>query len=148
MTRFLIRCIFSLMLFTQLAYANELGSIGIPKMLEMKNGLNALIIDIRTEKEWSETGTIPESVMLQFFDDKGHYDTEHWLNKLEKLRTSPNQPIVLVCRSGKRSEQVGEFLARKLAMNNIHHLQNGIMPWIQQGYPTTQHCPGLLACKR
>ena len=140
--------LFSLMIHTQLLSASELEAIDIPQMLEMKNKQNALIIDIRTEKEWAESGTIPDSVRLQFFDSRGNYDTELWLSEMKKLRTSPNQPVVLVCRSGNRSEKVGNLLTQKLGLDNINHLQNGIQPWIQAGYATTQHCPGLLACKQ
>lgn len=140
--------LFSLMIHTQLLSASELGAIDIPQMLEMKNRQNALIIDIRTEKEWAETGTIPHSVRLQFFDSRGSYDAEQWLSEMEKLRTSPNQPVVLVCRSGNRSEKAGNLLAKTFGLDNINHLQNGIQPWIQAGYATTQHCPGLLACKQ
>lgn len=140
--------LFSLMIHTPLAMANELGSVDIAQMLEMKNRHNALIIDIRTEKEWAKYGTIPHSVRLQFFNDRGNYNTEQWLSEMEKLRTSPNQPVVLVCRSGKRSEKAGNLLVKKLGLNHINHLQNGIQPWIQAGYATTQHCIGLLACKQ
>ncbi|WP_404361207.1 rhodanese-like domain-containing protein [Methylotuvimicrobium sp. KM1] len=140
--------LFLLMIHTQLLSASELEAIDIPQMLDMKTKQNALIIDIRTEKEWAETGTIPHSVRLQFFDDRGRYDAEQWLSEMEKLRTSPNQPVVLVCRSGNRSEKAGNLLTQKLGLGNINHLQNGIQTWIQAGYATTQHCPGLLACKQ
>ncbi|WP_431064247.1 rhodanese-like domain-containing protein [Methylotuvimicrobium sp.] len=140
--------LFLLMIHTQLLSASELEAIDIPQMLDMKTKQNALILDIRTEKEWAETGTISHSVRLQFFDDRGRYDAEQWLSEMEKLRTSPNQPVVLVCRSGNRSEKAGNLLTQKLGLGNINHLQNGIQTWIQAGYATTQHCPGLLACKQ
>jgi Rhodanese-related sulfurtransferase len=137
-----------LLLCAPLSIAAELSSIDIEQMLELKNHHNALIVDIRTEQEWTETGTIPQSATLQFFDAKGQYDAKRWLAKLEKIRGMPDRPIVLVCRSGNRSEKLGNFLAQQIGLNNIHQLENGILPWVQAGYPISQHCPGQLACKK
>lgn len=137
-----------LLLCTPSSIAAELSSVDIAQMLELKNHHNALIVDIRTEQEWSETGTIPQSATLQFFDANGRYDAKLWLAKLEKMRGMPDRPIVLVCRSGNRSEKLGNFLAQQIGLNNIHHLENGILPWVQAGYPISQHCPGQLACKK
>lgn len=127
--------------------AAELGSVDIEQMLELKRRHNALIIDIRTEQEWTETGMIPESIPLQFFDAEGRYDAARWLTALEKLRASPDQPIVLVCRSGKRSERLGNLLTQNIGLSNIYHLENGIQRWVQARYPISKHCPGQLTCK-
>ena len=101
--------------------AAELGELDAGQLAAMQHDQNALIVDIRTEQEWAVTGIIPDSQKLEFFNAEGRYDTEQWLDKLNKLRTSPDQPIVLVCRSGNRSGKVGQLLAQKLDIQNVYH---------------------------
>ena len=102
-----------------------------PEQLQAMEQDHPLIIDIRTSKEWSETGIIPNSKKLQFFDAEGHFEPSQWLKKIEHLKQSSDQAIILVCRSGNRSSMVGNFLTRKLGMENVYHLQNGIQSWIK-----------------
>lgn len=129
-----------------LVSAFELGELDGKQLTAMQQEQDALIIDIRTEQEWATTGVIPESQKLEFFNAEGQYDIQQWLAKLNKLRTSPDQPIVLVCRSGNRSEKVGQFLTHKLGMKNVYHLKNGIMPWIKAGNTVTKDCPPNSTC--
>lgn len=126
--------------------AAEPGDLGAEQLAAMQHDQNALIVDIRTEQEWAATGIIPNSQKLEFFDAEGQYDIEQWLDKLNKLRTSPDQPVVLVCRSGNRSGKVGQLLAQKFDIKNIYHLKNGILPWIKTGNPITKDCPDHSVC--
>lgn len=130
-----------------LTAADELVDLS-PAQLQKIRKNNALVIDIRTEQEWQSTGIIPGSRMLQFFDAQGQADPRQWLEQMQKLRRSPEQPIVLVCRSGNRSRMVGDFLTRQAGMKNIYHLQNGLKSWLQQGKATEPVCIGQIACKQ
>ena len=47
----------------------------------MKNGVP--LIDIRTEKEWYQTGIIKDSKTLTFFDKEGKFDIKKWMRKLK-----------------------------------------------------------------
>ncbi len=119
-----------------------------PAQVEAIRHENALVIDIRTEQEWQSTGIIPGSKTLQFFDARGQADARQWLQQMRKLRSSPEQPVVLVCRSGNRSRIVGDFLTRQAGMKNIYHLQNGLKSWLQQGKATEPVCKGKTACNQ
>ena len=132
--------------FTAFISAEELGQLSAEQLIAMQKQDNALVIDIRTEKEWNTTGIIPDSHKLQFFTATGKYDADKWLSDLNQLKTSPEQTVILVCRSGKRSGMVGDMLTKKMEMKNIHHLSTGIMPWIKAGNKTTD-CSTKLACK-
>ena len=133
--------------FTCSICAEELGLLSPEQLIAMQKNTNALVIDIRTEKEWETTGIIPDSHKLQFFSSKGKYDEKQWLTSLKKLKTSNDQPVILVCRSGNRSEMVGNLLSNKLNMKNIYHLSEGIMPWIEAGNKTSKDCLTEIACK-
>ncbi len=130
-----------------LTAADELIDLSPAQVEEIKQS-KALIIDIRTEQEWQSTGIIPGSQTLQFFDAQGQADPQQWLQQMQKLRSSPEQPVVLVCRSGNRSRMVGDFLTRQAGMKNIYHLQNGLKSWLQQGKATEPVCKEKTACNQ
>ena len=131
--------------FSALIYAEELGQLSAAQLIAMQKQDNALIIDIRTEKEWNTTGIIPDSHKLQFFSATGKYDADKWLADLNQLKTAPDQTVILVCRSGNRSGMVGNMLTKQIGMKNVYHLSTGIMPWIKAGNKITD-CPTKLAC--
>lgn len=132
--------------FCSLISAEELGNLSAEQLVLFQKNKNALVIDIRTEKEWASTGTIPNSHQLQFFSANGKYDTEKWLSNLEKLKSSPDQAVILVCRSGSRSGMVGNMLSKQKNMKNIFHLSNGIMPWIRAGNEINKECSPQQSC--
>ncbi len=107
-----------------------------PDGLDKMTSQGAVVIDIRTPAEWENTGVIPASQPLMFYDEDGNSDSEKWLKQLTKLKNNPDQPVVLVCHSGGRSSKVGEFLDKQIGMKNIHHLEGGISGWKKAGKPT------------
>ena len=122
----------SLLLLAISSNAAELKNI-TPEQLKSLQNNRALVIDIRTAKEWLANGIIPDSKKLEFFNEQGEFDEKKWLAGLNHLHPSSEQPVILVCRSGNRSSMVGNYLTNKLGMNNIYHLQNGILSWIKAG---------------
>ena len=145
--KFKFSLLFFFVFFNPLALAAELGQLSPAQLTQLQKEQNALVIDIRTEKEWAATGIIPNSHKLQFFSPNGKYNPEQWLSDLNQLRTNEDQAIILVCRSGSRSAMVGNMLAKTKGLKNIHHLSNGILPWIKTGNKITNDCPSKLACK-
>ena len=70
------------------------------------------VIDIRTAGEWKSTGVIPGSKLLTFFDEKGNANTAQWLASAKGLAT-PDQPVILICRSGNRTRAATQFLSEQ-----------------------------------
>jgi rhodanese-related sulfurtransferase len=116
-------------------YAAELGQVTAEQLLSMQQNSKALVVDVRTTAEWQATGVIADSQKLESFDSNGRFDQEKWLVNLEKLKSSPEQPVILVCRSGNRSGKIGQILTEQLGMKNVYHLSNGIQSWIKSGHP-------------
>lgn len=133
-------------LFGRIVLAAELQPVTPEQLLDMQQNQQALVIDVRTEAEWQASGIISNSHKLQSFDNNGKFDQDKWLADLEKLKSSPEQPVILVCRSGNRSGKVGALLARQLGMKNIYHLENGLQSWIKSGHPVSPNCINV-ACK-
>ncbi|MCK5829579.1 MAG: rhodanese-like domain-containing protein [Methylococcales bacterium] len=125
-------------LFSSIISAEALIDLSTKQLINMQKNKNALVIDIRTEKEWQSTGTIPGSHKLQFFSSEGKYNAEKWLAELNQLKSSEDQSIILVCRSGGRSGMVGKLLIKQQKMKNIHHLSSGITSWIKAGNKVTK----------
>ena len=104
-----------------------------PSQLQEMINKNITVIDIRTPPEWKEVGTIPTSKKIMFFDDKGQYNLQNWLAEFSKDIKDKDQAFVLVCRSGNRTDTVGNFLSKQLGFKNVYHLQDGIKSWIKEG---------------
>ena len=81
-----------------------------------------VIIDIRTPEEWIETGTITDAKRIMFFDQQRKPVIALFMAEFEKLVTSKDQPFVLVCRSGSRTNAVTNFLDKKLGYSQGGHL--------------------------
>ncbi len=137
----LLSFILTIICFYNLAQANELQTVTPEQLLDMQQNQHALVVDIRTAAEWQASGVIANSQKLQSFDPQGKFDQDKWLAELEKLKSSPDQPVILVCRSGNRSGNVGTLLSDKIGMQNVYHLQNGLQAWIKSGHPVSPDCP-------
>ena len=42
--------------------------------------INIPIVDVRRSSEWDQTGVVPNSILLTFFDKKGNYNLDKWYN--------------------------------------------------------------------
>ena len=126
----IIKKIILFLTFSIFAFANFIGIS--PSQLQKKIEEGVVVIDIRTAPEWKELGIVPTSKAIVFFDEKGNYDVEKWMNEFSKYVKDKKQPFVLVCRSGNRTGVVGNFLSKKLQYENVYHLENGIKSWIKE----------------
>ncbi len=106
-----------------------------PKDLEALKKEGVVVIDIRTPAEWSQTGIIPGSKKIMFFDQFGRYDLNRFMSEFQKYVPNKESRFILVCRTGSRTKAVGEFLSEKLGYKNAMHLRGGIYAWIREHKP-------------
>ena len=66
------------------------------------------LLDVREPLEWAQ-GTLPESTTLSL---------SHLPAGLDQL--DPEQPVLVICRAGNRSQLAAQFLAN----NGFHHVAN------------------------
>jgi len=104
------------------------------------------LIDIRTEAEWKETGIVPGSRLLTFFDDKGRANPPAWLARARTI-VKPGEPVVLICRSGNRTKVVSKFLSEQAGYAKVYNVKGGIRAWIGDGRPVVPAAPTVAACK-
>ena len=95
------------------------------------------LIDIRTEGEWRETGIINNSYLLTFFDNEGNYDFKKWMIEVGEI-ADENGPVIIMCRSGRRSRIVSNMIIKENNEYLIYHATDGIKSWIESSKRTVQ----------
>ena len=98
--------------------------------------INIPIVDIRRSSEWNQTGVVPKSILLTFFDKNGKYNFDEWYSNL-RLKINEGKPIILICRTGRRTRIIAEMMDKKID-NVIYNAQNGITSWIDEKLPTVK----------
>jgi len=101
-------------------------TVGPMEALQLINHQNALVLDVRTDKEYQD-GHIINSM---------HVPLGMLSNHLSKLAPYKQSPIVIVCRSGARSAQAATTL-RKAGFEEVYNLAGGIMAWQNANMPLT-----------
>ncbi len=94
--------------------------------LQLINHQNALVLDVRTDKEYQD-GHIINAMPAPLGMLSNH---------LTKLAPYKQTPIVVVCRSGARSAQAVATL-RKAGFEQVYNLAGGIMAWQNASMPLT-----------
>ena len=125
--RFCIKLICFLSI-TKFAFA-EIININNDQIKELSK-INVPIIDIRRSSEWQQTGVVPKSILLTFFDKNGNYNFDKWYNDLS-VKINSGKPIILICRTGRRTRIIAEMMDKKFD-NVIYNAKNGITSWIKE----------------
>ena len=97
---------------------------------------NIPIVDIRRSSEWDQTGVIPNSIMLTFFDKEGKYNLDKWYEKL-RLQVDVDKPIILICRTGRRTSIIAKMMDKKFD-KVIYNAKGGITSWIDEKFITVK----------
>lgn len=93
------------------------------------------VVDIRTEGEWKETGVIAGSALLTYFDAAGRANPPQWLEKIKALAKA-DQPVIVMCRSGKRSLAATQFLSEQAGYKTVYNVSKGLNGWVGEGRKT------------
>ena len=117
-------------LFASFAFSDviEIGNIELKSLLQKKIPL----IDIRRKDEWKSTGIVENSILMTFFDKNGKANTNEWLKELNKI-AKKNDPVILICRTGRRTGIISKFLSEKVGYRLIYDVTDGITDWIKKG---------------
>ena len=125
--RFYIKIIVCLLTFKS-TFA-EVIDVNNEEMIKLLN-TNIPIVDVRRSLEWDQTGVIPNSILLTFFDEEGNYNFDEWYEKLQ-LEINVTDPLILICRSGKRSKVVANMIDDKFNAI-IYNAKSGINSYISK----------------
>jgi rhodanese-related sulfurtransferase len=125
MRRILLLCCLALATVAARAEVIDIDNAQLAQL--MKNGVT--VVDIRTQPEWDETGILPGSKLLTFFDERGRADPAAWLEKLKPL-AQPGDPVVVICRSGNRTKPVSQLLSQQAGYAKVYNVKSGIKGWL------------------
>mgnify|MGYP001564761144 FL=1 len=118
----------------------------------LKQDSNALFIDCRSEMEYLFVGH-PAGALHVAWNDGPDWDVNpHFVGQVKKLAGTNHamRPIVLICRSGNRSQEAGAALERAGFTSvfnvvhgfegelNDHHRRNALAGWRFEGLPWEQ----------
>jgi len=118
------------------AEVTELDNDGLKRLVAE----GVVLVDIRRPDEWQQTGTIAGSHLITFFHDKEYkvFDMSAWLLELHKI-AKPEQPVILICRSGNRTKSVSNYLDQKAGYTKVYNVTEGITRWIKDGNPVAPY---------
>ena len=97
-----------------------------------------IVIDIRREEEWKETGILQGSNTITAFTKDGNIHPD-FPKKFFDLINDIDVPILLYCRTGNRTGLLGQALIDQVGQTNVSHLSEGIVGWKKQGHPTVDY---------
>lgn len=103
----------------------ECSVLELKQKLEKKEEI--IFIDCREIQEWNE-GHIPGATLLPLSEFEQKYAT---------VFKDKNAPIMIQCRSGKRSMNACMFLLSK-GFTDLTNVEGGILSWMQAGFSTTK----------
>ena len=98
----------------------------------------AIIIDIRREDEWAQTGVIEGAELVTGFQQSGAIHPE-FLEKFRALVSDKDTQFVLYCRSGNRTNMLGNALVQQLGYKAAAHLEEGIIGWSDANKETVSY---------
>ena len=97
-----------------------------------------LIIDIRREDEWRDTGVIKDAHLITAFQNNGGLHPE-FQDKFFSLVPDPDTPVLIYCRSAGRSRMLGHALIDQLGFTHVSHLTGGMNSWLENGFETQEY---------
>jgi len=95
-------------------------------LVAREKGESIALIDVRMPEEY-KAGHVPDAKLVP-------------LNTLmARVNDFPEQgDVFLICRSGARSAQAADYLARQCGRSNLINIEGGTIAWMQAGYPVDQ----------
>ncbi|MDO8811247.1 MAG: rhodanese-like domain-containing protein [Gallionella sp.] len=83
----------------------------------------AVFIDVRSEMEYMFVGHPRGSILIPWVDGPDWEVNPNFVAHVRKA-SSVNRPVLLICRSGRRSADAGEAL-EKAGLNDIYNIEHG-----------------------
>lgn len=95
------------------------------------------VYDIRRAEEWQQTGVVEGSHRLTFVDEKGRVLPDFVAKFTQAV--GKNDPVILICRTGSRTDVLSRALVEQLGYTNVYNVKNGITRWISEGLPVVRN---------
>ncbi len=98
------------------------------------DGVSYMILDVRTEEEFSEDGHAPSAVLHSYYlGEKRRPENINFLRAVADLY-APEQKILVMCSHGMRATQAAWELSEKVGFSDVHVFPGGYEGHHMQGY--------------
>jgi rhodanese-related sulfurtransferase len=136
-----VATVLQLLLFCTNSYSDD-NEISVVEVNALSNKGEVLLIDIRAENEWKQTGVAPQAIMLSMHQSGGVPAFENALTAL--LNGNKDKPIALICAGGVRSAKLQRYLQQKgftQVLDVVEGMQGGLFTdgWIDHQLPVTAY---------
>ena len=95
------------------------------------------IYDVRRPEEWRSTGVVEGSRTLTYVDKSGRPNPE-FLPRFT-AEVSKNDPVILICRTGNRTDALARELMEKHGYTRVYNVRNGITRWTREHNPVIRN---------
>lgn len=117
---------------TQTSMNQKLGTITSLEAWDIcQQDPRALLIDVRSSMEYLFVGHPKGAIHIPWIDEPDWIVNEHFATEIRKLAlgglkesSTDDVPIILICRSGNRSDEAGKTLI-KAGIRNVYHIDEG-----------------------
>lgn len=123
------------------ALAHAEPDISAPAALAAAQAGKLRLIDIRTPREWRETGVAPGAERVDFYRGPAYLGQ----TVLQAVGGDRNAPIALICRTGSRTTRAQRYL-QGLGFTQVYNIREGMKGsaagpgWLRRGLPV-EPCP-------
>jgi rhodanese-related sulfurtransferase len=98
----------------------------------------AVIVDVRLDEEWRESGILPKSLLATYFDKSYRPMMKEFLSAIKSSSPDKSKPIIVVCRTGQRSITASQALDKE-GYKNVYNLKYGVMGWLYERRKLTKY---------
>ncbi len=103
----------------------------------MKSNPEAVFIDVRSEMEHMFVGHPRGSILIPWVDGPDWEIDPHFVSKVRKA-ASVNRPVVLICRSGRRSADAGMAL-EAAGIKEVYNVAHGFEGDLDDSHHRNSH---------
>lgn len=96
------------------------------------------VVDVRTPREWRQTGVIPGSRLITAFDEAGRLKPS--FAAALRQAVAQDQEVVVICATGRRSAAISLLMVSEGGYTRVYDATDGIQGWLRSGHP-------LLSCQ-
>jgi|APHig6443717817_1056837.scaffolds.fasta_scaffold01265_8 rhodanese-related sulfurtransferase len=122
--------LFLLALLSGMAFGYK--DIGAEEVALFATTQDAVVVDVRLNEEWVETGVLANAYLITYFDAQAKALKTEFLKKLsEATKGDKTKPVVLVCRTGLRSKLVAGILDRE-GYKSVYNYKDGMLNWLAE----------------
>ena len=97
----------------------------LPKKADELFKAGAILVDVRCEAENKFVGRVPDSILIPWLDEpEWEVNEDEFIKAFSRFNIDKNAEIILICRSGYRSNDAGLCLL-KHGFTNVSHVVSG-----------------------